>query len=394
MKTATAPFALLCCLTLINSGCSVFGNKPKSASERSWSISKLWKKEYQKPNSLSVIWSPDVLTLTGKPPTRGFGGRVYFYNDRTQAVPVEGDLIVHGYRGDPILGESEQVQADKTFRFTAEQLTGHFSPSELGASYSVWIPWDAADGLRQEITLIPTFKGLDGHIVQGAPAKLFLPGRSLDSAAKHDAGSKSPDYGFKTQTVSYQRRSIPTNASGNLPRMERQTEPTTIDLPALGSLGRPRGQHAAAVQGFTLGPPSGAQAPAAFAPTTPSGVGMPSTNATTNAAPQSTSFMPPTSFTPPTSLASPNQFTPPNQPMSINQSVPTNQSMSPASLMPPTINDLPSPTATTQPAGIQPTANPAALPFGSLGASMTPTVPRYGAQSGPKFSLQPWNLQP
>lgn len=354
MKYPTVLFALLCCLTLVSSGCSVFGNKPKNAADKSWSISKLWKKDYQRPNTLSVIWSPDVLTLTGKPPTRGFGGRVFFYNDRTQAIPVEGDLIVHGYRGDPMLGESEQVQADKTFRFTAEQLTGHFSPSELGASYSVWIPWDAADGLRQEITLIPTFKGLDGQIVQGAPAKLFLPGRSIDSAAKPNAGSTSADYGFETQTVSYQQRSIPTNASGSLPHMERRTEPTTIELPALGSLGRPRAQYAATPgQGFTLGPPSGSQTPAAFAPTTPSGAGLPGASMTPpNAGPQATPSMPSA------------------------------------------VNDLPAPTATTQPAGIQPATNPAAMPFGRLGPGMTPTVPGYGEQAGAKFSLQPWNAQP
>lgn len=353
MKHSTAPFALLCCLVLINSGCSIFGNKPKSAADKSWSISKLWKKEYQKPNTLSVIWSPDVLTLTGKPPTRGFGGRVFFYNDRTQAIPVEGDLVVHGYRGDPMLGESEQVQADKTFRFTAEQLTGHFSPSELGASYSVWIPWDAADGLRQEITLIPTFKGLDGQIVQGAPAKLFLPGRSIDSAAKHNAESKSPDYGFETQTVSYQQRSIPTNASGSLPRMERQTEPTTIELPALGSLGRPRAQSAAApVQGFTLNPSSAAQASAASAASSPSGVVLPGANAT-----------------PPDGVPQP------------------------ASAMPPTVSDLPIPAANMQPAGTKPMSSSATVPFGNLRANMTPTVPRYGEQSSTAFAHQPWHLQ-
>lgn len=260
MKLRTYTFGLLCCLTISSGvGCSVFGNKPKSSSDKSWSITKLWKKEYQKPNTVSVIWSPDVLTVTGKTPTRGFGGRVFFYNDRTQAIPVEGDLIVHGYRGDPMLGESEQIQADKTFRFTAEQLTGHFSPTELGASYSVWIPWDAEDGLRTEVTLIPTFKGTNGQIVQGTPAKLFLPGRSLSSTSAKDGTQIPSNSGFETQTVSYQRRSIPTNASGSLPQVTRRTEPTTIELPALGSLGRPQTRSATLpVQGFTLGGPPNA----------------------------------------------------------------------------------------------------------------------------------------
>ncbi len=354
MKTPTAAIALLFCLTLVNSGCSVFGTKPKNASDTSWLISKMWRKDYQQPSSLSVIWSQDVLTLTGKPPTRGFGGRVFFYNERTQAVPVEGDLIVHGYRGDPMVGESEQVQADKTFRFTAEQLTGHFSPSELGASYSVWIPWDAADGFREEVTLIPTFKGLEGQIVQGAPAKLFLPGRSIESVSKNDPNSKLPDYGFEAQTVSYQQRSIPTNSIGSLPRMERQTEPTTIELPALGSLGRPRANSVASpVKGFTLGSAGGSQLPTVPATVPTSGAFLPGPN------------------------VAPSSAMPPSH-----------------SSMLPEANGLPAPIATTQPTGEQPKANSAALPFGNLRAGMTPTFPRYGEQSSAPFAHEPWHLQP
>ncbi len=45
----------------------------------------------------AVIWTEDVLMVTGKPPTRGFGGRIYFYNEKSQAIPVEGELVVYGY---------------------------------------------------------------------------------------------------------------------------------------------------------------------------------------------------------------------------------------------------------------------------------------------------------
>lgn len=363
MKYPAVPVALLCCLTLINSGCSVFGNKPKGSADKSWSISKLWKKEYQKPNTVSVIWSPDILTMTGKPPTRGFGGRVFFYNERTQAVPVDGELIVHGYRGDPMLGESEQVQADKTFRFTAEQLTGHFSPSELGASYSVWIPWDAADGFREEVTLIPTFKGLDGLVVQGAPAKLFLPGRSLEAAANKDAASQTSPYAFETQTVSYQQRSIPTNTTGTLPQMERQTVPTTIELPALGSLGRPRA-HTAATPG--LGFVLGASAPGnSQLPNANSGYSL--NNAATAPLP-----------TVPSALQLPSASTPGATSGSLLPSAST-----------PTM-----PAAPLSPASIQaPTLSPAVVPFANLRASITPSQPNFGEQASKPFAHQPWHMQ-
>lgn len=356
MKLRTYTFGLLCCLTISSSvGCSVFGNKPKSSSDKSWSITKLWKKEYQKPNTVSVIWSPDVLTVTGQPPTRGFGGRVFFYNDRTQAIPVEGDLIVHGYRGDPMLGESEQVQADKTFRFTAEQLTGHFSPSELGASYSVWIPWDAADGLRTEVTLIPTFKGTDGQIVQGTPAKLFLPGRSPGTNSAK-GGTQSPaSSGFETQTVSYQQRSVPTNASGSLPQMTRQTEPTTIELPALGSLGRPQTRAATQpVQGFTLGAP----------PNTSSSTGNNSTG----------------TYGPRT--PSPNQHAPaaPTSP-----GLPFNAGSAPN----PTIGGAPA-VGGDSAVGVNPTAT---APENRSTMVNIPSPPSFGTVGNKPFALEPWNAR-
>lgn len=235
---------LSCLLALsfacMGTGCSTLSKNSGSGSQ-DWSISKLWKKEYQIPQQVAVIWSPDVLTMPGKPPTRGFGGRVFFYNERSQAIPVEGELIVHGYLGDPESGAMHE-QSDKTFIFTAEQLTNHFSPSQLGASYSVWIPWDDARGYQQQVSLIPTFKTKEGLLVQGAPAKLMLPGKSLE------ANGTTSD--LPVQTISFQQSSTPTNNGVKLPEFgsnrdwSKKEDPsekprmrtTTIEVPRGASL--------------------------------------------------------------------------------------------------------------------------------------------------------------
>ena len=178
-------------------------------------MSNWFEKEYQVPESLAVIWSPDVLTQAGSKPTRGFGGRVYFYNARSQAVPVDGDLIVHAYLTTPTIADhSQKVKADKTFAYTAEQLTGHFSPSELGASYSIWIPWDAEGGFREELTLIATFKTKAGGIVQSEPAKVFLPGKNRFAAPATEAKAST----LEASTVTYRKSSTPTNNGFELPR--------------------------------------------------------------------------------------------------------------------------------------------------------------------------------
>lgn len=255
MRTKT--IVLGACLTslLACSGCSMWSKDKSTTKKDGWSVSNMWQKEYQVPTSMAAIWSPDVLTLPGHPPTRGFGGRVYLYNELSQAIPVEGDLVVHGYLSQGQRGEA--VEADKTFGFTAEQLTAHFSPSELGASYSIWIPWDAADGVRQEITLIPTFKDAKGNIVQGSAAKLYLPGRSKDPA-------KESQPGFRAQTVSYSQSTTPTNPGVELPRATSGLRTTTIDVPADTTLVKNRRPSLPVQrQSFTLGAPTAAQNTAA-----------------------------------------------------------------------------------------------------------------------------------
>ncbi len=247
-------------LLLATSGCSTWNNKTPSTGNKMWPPTEWFKKEYQKPNSMAAIWSPDVLAMPGKLPTRGFGGRVYFYNELSQAIPVDGEIIVHGYLTTPgVQVEAEKVTADKTFAFTAAQLKTHFSPSELGASYSIWIPWDAAEGLRQEVTLIPTFKSVDGHLVQGEPARLYLPGRK---AGKDDLPSP------RAQTVSYRSSSTPTNPGIELPRVSQSVRTTTINVPSSSVLSRPS-PMTRNVRSYTLKSPNQTGPSADMTTTTP-----------------------------------------------------------------------------------------------------------------------------
>jgi hypothetical protein len=157
------------------------------------------KKEYQLPQSINVTWTYDIFTAEGKPPTRGFGGRLYFYNEKSQAIPVEGELTVYGFDDTHRSHDGLSVEAaDKRFRFTAEQFTTHFSESQLGASYSVWIPWDVSPGYKKKIMLVPTFKTKDGRVIRGNAATVLLPGPPseeeqvvIQASAKKGSGDAS-----------------------------------------------------------------------------------------------------------------------------------------------------------------------------------------------------------
>ncbi len=78
---------------------------------------------YPNPARMATTWTPDTLLQSGRTPTRGFGGRLFFYDDKTHAVPVEGELTVHAF-SEPTDGSKGEV---KRYVFTAEQFTSHFS---------------------------------------------------------------------------------------------------------------------------------------------------------------------------------------------------------------------------------------------------------------------------
>lgn len=175
-------FLAMCCVAI--SGCASMTDKGKGKKneDSKWSLFK--KKEYQIPQSMNVTWVHDIISVPGKPPTRGFGGRIYFYNEKSQTIPVDGEVMVYGF--DDTYESHEGVgmdQADKRYRFTPEQFTTHFSEGDLGASYSIWVPWDAAPGAKKKVMLIPTFKSKDGKVIRGNAATLLLPGWTEEEAA-------------------------------------------------------------------------------------------------------------------------------------------------------------------------------------------------------------------
>jgi len=175
------------------------------------------KPEYQEPKSMVAIWTEDTFIQPGKPVTRGFGGRIYFYNEKSQAIPVDGELMVYGFddsaTGKPVNASPNDLdleQAGKKFRFTAEQFTQHFAHSELGASYSVWIPWDAAGGEQKKIMLMPTFIAKDQRLVRGECARLSLSGKPNGLAASKAAANN---------TIQLASATIPTVPSNSLPQL-------------------------------------------------------------------------------------------------------------------------------------------------------------------------------
>lgn len=156
-----------------------------------WSVSKSWhklwnpdpkekKSLFQTPARVVALWSPAMYNTPGKPATRGFGGRLYFYNHKDEPIPIEGQLVVFAYNDS--VQQVDGRKPDRKFVFTSEQLSTHFSPAELGASYSIWIPWDAVGGQQLEISLLPIFTATSGQVVMAEQSRNVLPGTTTPAA--------------------------------------------------------------------------------------------------------------------------------------------------------------------------------------------------------------------
>jgi hypothetical protein len=159
---------LLLSLSMTAPGCAKFDlrkNIPWGAGEDG---------TFETPIKMIPCWTDTVLQTPNSPSMRGFGGRLMFYGKSTDAIKVEGSLVIYAF--DEANRDPNNNVPDRKFVFTEEQFKQHHSKSERGHSYSFWIPWDQAGGERREISLIARFTPKKGGSVISEQTKHLLPG--------------------------------------------------------------------------------------------------------------------------------------------------------------------------------------------------------------------------
>ncbi|MHB8897261.1 MAG: hypothetical protein ACYC6Y_00790 [Thermoguttaceae bacterium] len=128
------------------------------------------------------VWTDDVLHQTGQVSKRGFGGRLMFYNRQSESpIKVEGSLTV--YLFDDHCEDPLREEPLHKFVFPADTLEKHYSKSELGHSYSFWLPVDDVGGVERRLTMIARFQPKVGGRIMGQPSTHVLPGRPADENA-------------------------------------------------------------------------------------------------------------------------------------------------------------------------------------------------------------------
>ena len=142
----------------------------------------------QVPLRTTAFWTDCVLNQQGMSGVSGFGARILFYGkDDETPIMVDGSLTVYGY--DDTSGDEHSTPSRK-FVFPAEYLEKHYSKSDLGHSYSIWIPWQSADGPQRQISLILRFEARKGGaIVISEMSRHSLPG--FASEAEQQSSTKT-----------------------------------------------------------------------------------------------------------------------------------------------------------------------------------------------------------
>jgi hypothetical protein len=132
-----------------------------------------------RPVKLVAVWKDATLTGSANAQAiRGFAGRVYFFDAKEQPIKVNGEFVVYAF-DDSVEAESKEAP-NKKFVITAENLAQKHSTSEIGSSYSIWLPWDAVGGERKSISLVPMLRSTEGWVLRGEAANAVLPGKKPD----------------------------------------------------------------------------------------------------------------------------------------------------------------------------------------------------------------------
>ena len=226
-------------------GCSV----PKKASDlkpsKLFSLKDEDEPEEGIPVRMEGTWTDTVLNQAGQKPQRGFGGRLIFYGrDDHEPILVDGQLVVYAF--DEMGREPTDNRPTRRYVFPADQLPLRMSKSEIGASYSFWLPWDEAGGPQTEVSLICRFEPKGGAVVVSEQTKHLLPGSlPVNGEVARRAAPKLPE-GVPSRpaqpTLESVQRSNASNSAVQLAGYESAVEPT----PRMTSIepGSPGGQTA------------------------------------------------------------------------------------------------------------------------------------------------------
>jgi hypothetical protein len=195
------------------------------------------------PVRMASTWTDTILREGGKTPQRGFGGRVMFYGkENNEPILVDGQFVVYAF--DETNREPTDNKPTRRYVFPADQVAIRMSKSDIGASYSFWLPWDEVGGSQTNISLICRFEPKKkGAIVVGEQTQHLLPGTLRPTTmTATNTPPKLPEGTPMRPAIRQMSYTTPAPASGNpgftpMPANQAQaavyqSDPSTPAMPA------------------------------------------------------------------------------------------------------------------------------------------------------------------
>ena len=188
----------------------------------------------QQPRKVVAMWTDSVAYQGEIKPVRGFGARLMFYGkDPSKPIKVNGSLVVYGF--DETNRKASNNRPDRKWVFTAEQMDKHYSKSEIGHSYSVWVPWDQAGGQQTSVSLIVRFMPKKGDVVVSDQATQVLPGSKPGSDLAETDGPDTTANNTAVRQVVHEEVAPAQRADSSSGRGSRM-KTTTINVPIRSGL--------------------------------------------------------------------------------------------------------------------------------------------------------------
>ncbi|TWT90141.1 hypothetical protein Mal64_05250 [Pseudobythopirellula maris] len=130
------------------------------------------------PRRIVSAWTETILQQSGQPSMRGFGGRLFFYDDEKKPIAVEGQVVVYAFE------ETGRIATDhkptRRYVFPPAEVARRQSESEVGVSYNFWLPWNEVGGPTADVSLIARFEPLQGGtLIVSESTRHRLPGDDL-----------------------------------------------------------------------------------------------------------------------------------------------------------------------------------------------------------------------
>jgi len=193
-----------------------------------WS-SENWKKKDRSvtdpPQKIVAVWTEATHHRPDQPAERGFGGRVIFYDAKERTTKIDGRVTIFVF--DDQNATLENPAPKYKFVFPQDSVQAFYSKSELGHTYSFWVPLGSIDAPTQHFSLVVRFDSPTGERVLSEMTKKILVG----SGAK---GTKSPPQQESNQNIQQPQPSAPSSVQQ---ASFQQTIPASNQIGQVGQVG-------------------------------------------------------------------------------------------------------------------------------------------------------------